>query len=171
MHLWSKMLYTIEICTIDPQTMKLLIFIFYFFRCLILRVNGELSQLDLVDGLERELTDSIELFWVTNGLSDEKSNLIEKVSWLDYGHKVMQVLTLSNRKISCRQSANKNQISLPMRAAKFSLLEKTSGLIKSFLEYFDMVVSVARKIDGRHWADLFSAAGRSIEYVISLLLY
>ncbi|XP_058184098.1 uncharacterized protein LOC131301726 isoform X3 [Rhododendron vialii] len=91
MHLWSKMLYTIEICTIDPQTMKLLIFIFYFFRCLILRVNGELSQLDLVDGLERELTDSIELFWVTNGLSDEKSNLIEKVSWLDYGHKVMQV--------------------------------------------------------------------------------
>lgn len=28
-----------------------------------------------------------------------------------------------------------------------------------------MVVSVARKTDGRHWADLFAAAGRSTEYV------
>ncbi|KAG5544967.1 hypothetical protein RHGRI_017431 [Rhododendron griersonianum] len=54
-------------------------------RCLILRVNGELSQLDLNDGRERELTDSVELFWVTCGLSEEKTNLIEKVSWLDYG--------------------------------------------------------------------------------------
>lgn len=57
-----------------------------------------------------------------------------------------------------------------MRPAKFSLLEKTCGLIKNFPEYFDVVVSVARKTDGRHWADLFSAAGRSTEYVISLLL-
>ena len=31
-----------------------------------------------------------------------------------------------------------------------------------------MVVSVARKTDGRHWADLFSAAGRSTEYVLLL---
>ncbi|XP_058222799.1 uncharacterized protein LOC131332520 isoform X5 [Rhododendron vialii] len=132
-------------------------------RCLILRVNGELSLLDLDDGRERELTDSVELFWVTCGQSEEKTNLIEEVSWLDYGHRGMQVLTLSNRKIFCRQSANKNQISLPMRAAKFSLLEKTCGLIKNFPEYFDVVVSVARKTDGRHWADLFSAAGRSTE--------
>ncbi|KAG5544966.1 hypothetical protein RHGRI_017431 [Rhododendron griersonianum] len=104
-------------------------------RCLILRVNGELSQLDLNDGRERELTDSVELFWVTCGLSEEKTNLIEKVSW--FGIR-LQVLTLSNRKISCRQSANKNQISLPTRAAKFSLLEKTCGLIKRFPEYFDV---------------------------------
>ncbi|KAG5545051.1 hypothetical protein RHGRI_017500 [Rhododendron griersonianum] len=59
--------------------------------CLILRENGELSQLDLDDGRERELTDSVELFWVTCGLSEEKTNLIEKVSWLDYGHRGMQV--------------------------------------------------------------------------------
>lgn len=44
-----------------------------------------------------------------------------------------------------------------------SLLEKTCDLIKKFPEYFDVVVSVARKTDGRHWADLFSAAGRSTE--------
>ncbi|THG15908.1 hypothetical protein TEA_008943 [Camellia sinensis var. sinensis] len=60
-------------------------------RCLILRANGELSLLDLDDGRERELTDSVELFWVTCGQSEEKTNLIEEVSWLDYGHRGMQV--------------------------------------------------------------------------------
>jgi RAB6A-GEF complex partner protein 1 len=44
-----------------------------------------------------------------------------------------------------------------------SLLEKTCDLLRNFPEYFDVVVSVARKTDGRHWADLFSAAGRSTE--------
>lgn len=63
-----------------------------FIRCLILRVNGELSLLDLDDGRERELTDSVELVWVTCGQSEEKTNLIEEVSWLDYGHRGMQVI-------------------------------------------------------------------------------
>lgn len=58
---------------------------------MILRTNGELSLLDLDDGRERELSDSVELFWVTCGLSEEKANLIEEVSWLDYGHRGMQV--------------------------------------------------------------------------------
>ncbi|CAN6710942.1 unnamed protein product [Malus baccata var. baccata] len=62
-----------------------------FSTCLIQRVNGELSLLDLDDGRERELTDSIELFWVTCGQSEEETNLIEEVSWLDYGHRGMQV--------------------------------------------------------------------------------
>lgn len=44
-------------------------------------------------------------------------------------------------------------------------------MIRNFREYHDVVVSVARKTDGRHWADLFSAAGRSTEYMFSLLLY
>ncbi|XP_019190487.1 PREDICTED: RAB6A-GEF complex partner protein 1-like isoform X1 [Ipomoea nil] len=60
-------------------------------RCLILRTNGELSLLDLDEGRERDLTDSVELFWVTCGQSEEKTNLIEEVSWLDYGHRGMQV--------------------------------------------------------------------------------
>ena len=62
-----------------------------FSRCLILRANGELSLLDLDDGRERELTDSVELFWVTCGQSEEKTNLIEDVSWLDYSYRGMQV--------------------------------------------------------------------------------
>ena len=62
------------------------------FRCLILRINGDLSLLDLDDGRERELTHSVELFWVTCGQLGEKTNLIEEVSWLDYGHRGMQVL-------------------------------------------------------------------------------
>lgn len=234
-------------------------------RCLILRANGELSLLDLDDGRERELTDSVELFWVTCGQSEEKANLIEEVSWLDYGHRGMQVwypspgvdpfkqedfmqldpelefdrevyplgllpnagvvvgvsqrlsfsactefpcfepspqaqtilhcllrhllqrdkseealrlaqlsaekphfshclewllFTVFDAEIS-RQSASKHQISVPKRAP--SLLEKTCDLIRNFPEYLDVVVSVARKTDGRHWADLFSAAGRSTE--------
>ncbi|XP_011036838.1 PREDICTED: RAB6A-GEF complex partner protein 1-like [Populus euphratica] len=236
-------------------------------RCLILRTNGELSLLDLDDGRERELTDSVELFWVTCGQSEEKTSLIEEVSWLDYGHRGMQVwypspgadpfmqedflqldpelefdreayplgllpnagvvvcvsqrmsfsactefpcfepssqaqtilhcllrhllqrdkkeealrlaqlsaekphfshclewllFTVFDAEIS-RQNANKNQISVTKHAGNHSLLEKTCDLIRNFSEYFDVVVSVARKTDGRHWADLFSAAGRSTE--------
>ncbi|KAL1360481.1 hypothetical protein HN51_005866 [Arachis hypogaea] len=235
-------------------------------RCLILRANGELSLLDLDDGRERNLTDSVELFWVTCGQSEDKTNLIEEVSWLDYGHRGMQVwypspgansfkqedflqldpelefdrevyplgllpnagvvvgvsqrmsfsagsefpcfepspqaqtilhcllrhllqrdkieealrladlsaekphfshclewllFTVFEADIS-RPNANKNQLSVP-KHAKRSLLEKTCDLIRNFPEYLDVVVSVARKTDGRHWADLFSAAGRSTE--------
>ncbi|XP_062156067.1 uncharacterized protein LOC133863927 isoform X1 [Alnus glutinosa] len=236
-------------------------------RCLILRANGELSLLDLDDGHERELTDSVELFWVTCGKSEEKTNLIEEVSWLDYGHRGMQVwypspgvdpfkqedfmqldpelefdreiyplgllpnagvvVGVSQRMsfsactefpcfeptpqaqtiLHCllrhllqrdkreealrlaqlsaekphfshclewllftvfdtertRQNVNKNHISVPKYSNNYSLLEKTCDLIRNFPEYFDVVVSVARKTDGRHWADLFSSAGRSTE--------
>lgn len=61
-------------------------------RCLILRANGDLSLLDMDDGHELELTDSVELFWVTCGQADDKENLIEEISWLDYGHRGMQVI-------------------------------------------------------------------------------
>ncbi|KAL0538140.1 hypothetical protein IC582_027139 [Cucumis melo] len=209
-------------------------------RCLILRANGELSLLDLDDGRERELTDSVELFWVTCGHSEDKTNLIEEVSWLDYGHRGLQVwypspgvdsfkqedflqldpelefdrenfhvlshhlkprpyctayygifyrdkseealrlarlsaekphfshclewllFTVFDAEIS-RQNVNKNQNTAAKYANKLSLLEKTCELIKNFSEYLDVVVSVARKTDARHWGDLFSAAGRSTE--------
>ncbi|CAL9202367.1 unnamed protein product [Musa hybrid cultivar] len=236
-------------------------------RCLILRTNGELSVLDLDDGHEQLLSNSVELFWVTCGQSEEKANLIEEVSWLDYGHRGMQVwypspgvdpfkredflqldpelefdreiyplgllpniavvvgvcqrmsfsacsefpcfepspqaqtilhcllrhllqrdkseealhlaclsaekphfshclewllFTVFDAEIS-RQSANKNQFSASLTPSSNSLLEKTCNLIKNFPEYVEVVVSVARKTDGRHWADLFSSAGRSTE--------
>ncbi|AQK55988.1 Quinoprotein amine dehydrogenase beta chain-like [Zea mays] len=60
-------------------------------RCLILRTNGELSVLDMDDGHEHTLTNSIELFWVTCSQFEEKGSLIKEVSWLDYGHRGMQV--------------------------------------------------------------------------------
>ncbi|KAH9787770.1 RIC1 domain-containing protein [Citrus sinensis] len=213
-------------------------------RCLILRANGELSLLDLDDGRERELTDSVELFWVTCGQLEEKTSLIEEVSWLDYGYRGMQVwypspgvdpykqedflqldpelefdrevyplgllpnagvvvgvsqrmsfsactefpcfeptpqaqtilhcllrhllqrdkieealrlaqlsaekphfshclewllFTVFDAEIS-RQNINKNQISIPKRAASFSLLEKTCNFIRNFPEYLNVVV-------------------------------
>ncbi|KAG9455470.1 hypothetical protein H6P81_008374 [Aristolochia fimbriata] len=236
-------------------------------RCLILRITGELSLLDLDEGREQELTDSVELFWVICGHSDESENLIEEVSWLDYGHRGMQVwypslganpfrqedflqldpelefdhevyplgllqnagivvgvsqrmsfsaclefpcfepspqaqtilhcllrhllqrdkreealrlahlsakkphfshclewllFTVFDAEIS-RQNGNKNQTPVSARSVEFSLLEKACDLIRNFPEYLDVVVSVARKTDARHWADLFSAAGRSTE--------
>ncbi|XP_031479241.1 uncharacterized protein LOC116250045 [Nymphaea colorata] len=237
-------------------------------RCLILRASGELSLLDMDDGSEHDLTDSVELFWVTCGQTEDedKSNLIEEVSWLDYGHRGMQVwypspgvdpfeqedflqldpelefdrevyplgllpnagvvvgvtqrmsfsactefpcfeptpqaqtilhcllrhllqrdkieealslahlsaekphfshclewllFTVFDAEIS-RQNVSKNQSSVPKKTNP-SMLEQTCSLIRNFPEYLDVVVSVARKTDGRHWADLFSAAGRSTE--------
>uniref|UniRef100_A0A7N0UYN2 RIC1 C-terminal alpha solenoid region domain-containing protein n=1 Tax=Kalanchoe fedtschenkoi TaxID=63787 RepID=A0A7N0UYN2_KALFE len=236
-------------------------------KCLILRTNGELSLLDLDDGRERMLTNSVELFWVTCGRWEEKTNLIEEVSWLDYGYRGMQVwypfpgvdsfkqedfmqldpelefdrevyplgllpnagvivgvsqrlsfsvstefpcfepspqaqtilhcllrhllqrdkrhealrlaqlsaekphfshclewllFTVFDAEISS-QTANKNQTLVPKNGTSLTLLDKTCDLIRNFPEYLDVVVSVARKTDGRHWADLFSAAGRSTE--------
>ncbi|CAM8895898.1 unnamed protein product [Rhodiola kirilowii] len=236
-------------------------------RCLILRANGELSLLDLDDGRERTLTDSVELFWVTCGQWEDKTNLIEEVAWLDYGHRGMQVwypspgvdsfkqedfmqldpelefdrevyplgllpnagvivgvsqrlsfsvstefpcfepspqaqtilhcllrhllqrdkreeavrlaqlsaekphfshclewllFTVFDAEISS-QTSNKNQNSVSKNETSISLLDKACDLIRNFPEYHDVVVSVARKTDGRHWADLFSAAGRSTE--------
>ncbi|KAK1620633.1 hypothetical protein QYE76_026150 [Lolium multiflorum] len=235
-------------------------------RCLILRVNGELSVLDMDDGHEQSLTNSVELFWVTGSQMEEKGNLIKEVSWLDYGHQGMQVwypshganpfrqedflqldpelefdrevyplgllpnvgavvgvsqrMSFSTSEFPCfepspkaqtilhcllrhllqrdkheealrlanlsaekphfshclewllftvfeadisRPSASKNQPSHKSESPKKSLLEKTCDLLRNFSEYMDVVVSVARKTDGRHWADLFSAAGRSTE--------
>lgn len=59
---------------------------------------------------------------------------------------------------------NKKQKAVSNHKPSRSLLEKTCDLIRNFPEYHNVVVSVARKTDGRHWADLFSAAGRSTEY-------
>eukprot|EP00250_Pteridium_aquilinum_P014754 c22181_g1_i1 orf=80-2449(+) len=59
-------------------------------RCLILRINGELSLLDLDEGSERKLTGDVEHFWVTYKQPDGEANLIEEVSWLAYGHHGMQ---------------------------------------------------------------------------------
>jgi RAB6A-GEF complex partner protein 1 len=56
-----------------------------------LRKNGELSLLDLDDGHEQVLSNSLDLLWVTCAKSEDKANLIKEVSWLDYGHRGMQV--------------------------------------------------------------------------------
>lgn len=63
----------------------------YDIRCLILRMNGELSVLDMDDGHEHAVTNSVELFWVTCSQFEEKGSLLKEVSWLDYGHRGMQV--------------------------------------------------------------------------------
>jgi RAB6A-GEF complex partner protein 1 len=67
---------------------------FYAIRCLMLRMNGELSVLYLDDGHEHALTNSVELFWVTCSQFEEKGSLLKEVSWLDYGHQGMQVRSI-----------------------------------------------------------------------------
>lgn len=49
------------------------------------------------------------------------------------------------------------------------LLQQACILLRQFSEYLDVVVSVARKTDGRHWSELFAAAGKTTEYVWSFL--
>ncbi|GJM87069.1 hypothetical protein PR202_ga02987 [Eleusine coracana subsp. coracana] len=239
-------------------------------RCLILRMNGEFSVLDMDDGHEHALTNSVELFWVTCSQFEEKGSLLKEVSWLDYGHRGMQIwylshgadpfkqeeflqldpelefdrevyplgllpnvgvvvgvsqrMSFSTAEFPCfepspqaqtilhcllrhllqrdkaeealrlanlsaekphfshclewllftvfdadisRPSSSRKQVSQNTDPSKKSLLEKTCDLLRNFPEYMDVVVSVARKTDGRHWADLFSAAGRSTESLLS----
>ncbi|KAI5071151.1 hypothetical protein GOP47_0013402 [Adiantum capillus-veneris] len=236
-------------------------------RCLILRINGELSLLDLDEGSERKLTGDVEHFWVTYKQPDGEANLIEEVSWLAYGHHGMQawypstgedpyqlqdflqldpelefdrevyplgllpysgvVVGVSQRlsfspgvdmpcfeplpqaqtilhcllrhllqrgkmddalqlaKLSAgrphfshclewllftvfdavvsSQSSGKADWLSPIRWNPSLLLQQACDLIRNFSEYLDVVVSVARKTDGRHWNDLFAAAGKSTE--------
>lgn len=42
-----------------------------------------------------------------------------------------------------------------------SMLDRACELIRHFTEYLDVVVSVARKTDSRHWSELFASAGKS----------
>lgn len=236
-------------------------------RCLILRINGELSLLDLDEGSERKLTGDVEHFWVTYKQPDGEANLIEEVSWLAYGHHGMQawypstgadpyqlqdflqldpelefdrevyplgllpysgvVVGVSQRlsfsagvdmpcfeplpqaqtilhcllrhllqrgkmddalqlarlsagrphfshclewllftvfdAVVSSQSSGKADWPSPIRWNPSMLLHQACDLIRNFSEYLDVVVSVARKTDGRHWNDLFAAAGKSTE--------
>ena len=66
------------------------------------------------------------------------------------------------------QNFSKSDWTRPVKSDPSSLLHQTCDLIKNFSEYLDVVVSVARKTDGRHWNDLFAAAGKSTEYEMSL---
>uniref|UniRef100_A0A803KZD2 RIC1 C-terminal alpha solenoid region domain-containing protein n=1 Tax=Chenopodium quinoa TaxID=63459 RepID=A0A803KZD2_CHEQI len=86
-------------------------------------------------------------------LSAEKPHFSHCLEWL--------LFTVFEAEIS-RQNVIKNQKAVSIQKPE-SLLEKTCDLIRNFPEYHNVVVSVARKTDGRHWADLFSAAGRSTE--------
>nr|XP_016499623.1 PREDICTED: RAB6A-GEF complex partner protein 1-like isoform X2 [Nicotiana tabacum] len=87
-------------------------------------------------------------------LSAEKPHFSHCLEWL--------LFTVFEADISGK-NPSKNQSVIPNHSTNSSLLDKTCDLIRNFPEYFDVVVSVARKTDGRHWADLFAAAGRSTE--------
>ncbi|KAG6486310.1 hypothetical protein ZIOFF_054880 [Zingiber officinale] len=89
-------------------------------------------------------------------LSAEKPHFSHCLEWF--------LFTVFDAEVS-RQNTTKNQLSSVMSPSGNSLLDKTCNLIKNFPEYLGVVVSVARKTDAHHWGDLFSAAGRSTEYV------
>ncbi|GJM87070.1 hypothetical protein PR202_ga02988 [Eleusine coracana subsp. coracana] len=195
-------------------------------RCLILRMNGEFSVLDMDDGHEHALTNSVELFWLDPELEFDREvyplGLLPNVGVVVVG--VSQRMSFSTAEFPCfepspqaqtilhcllrhllqrdkaeealrlanlsaekphfshclewllftvfdadisRPSSSRKQVSQNTDPSKKSLLEKTCDLLRNFPEYMDVVVSVARKTDGRHWADLFSAAGRSTESLLS----
>jgi hypothetical protein len=62
------------------------------------------------------------------------------------------------------QNSSKADSTAVIMSDPSNLLHQTCDLIRNFSDYLDVVVSVARKTDGRHWSDLFTAAGKSTEY-------
>lgn len=107
----------------------------------------------------------------STALTDDTTvfNCCSRIHMFCYSFVLVVMLTYPT--IFYRQSSSKKQGAKADQTA--SLLEKSCDLIRNFPEYYDVVVSVARKTDGRHWADLFSAAGRPTEYVtcFQILLY
>eukprot|EP00850_Spirogloea_muscicola_P003181 SM000012S25443 [mRNA] locus=s12:1087565:1095716:- [translate_table: standard] len=233
-------------------------------RCMLLRMDGELSLLDLERGSERPLVLGIEHFWLTQGRPEEEAALIEEVPWWAYGHRGMQVWYPSSDADTSAHSASlqqldpeldfdrevypvgvspaagvivgisqrlslsacadmpcfepipkaqpilpcllrhllqRNKIDEAVELAQLSadrphfshslewllftvfdaemtnpvlrkrrkekrgptMLDRACELIRHFPEYLDVVVSVARKTDGRHWQELFASAGKSTD--------
>lgn len=66
----------------------------------------------------------------------------------------------------CSQSTNKRRgRNIAVKRTIFLLLQQVCNLIHNFPEYLDVLVSVARKTDSRHWPELFAVAGNSIKWV------
>uniref|UniRef100_A0A7I4D4R9 RIC1 C-terminal alpha solenoid region domain-containing protein n=1 Tax=Physcomitrium patens TaxID=3218 RepID=A0A7I4D4R9_PHYPA len=62
------------------------------------------------------------------------------------------------------QSTNKRRgRNIAVKRTIFLLLQQVCNLIHNFQEYLDVLVSVARKTDSRHWPELFAVAGNSIK--------
>lgn len=62
----------------------------------------------------------------------------------------------------CSQYDNKRRGKVgAAKRIRSHLLQQVCTLIQNFAEYLDVLVSVARKTDSRHWPDLFSVAGKS----------
>ena len=65
--------------------------------------------------------------------------------------------------VSKRSRRRQGDVSVVDATSPPSMLVRACHLIRHFPEYLEVVVSVARKTDGRHWADLFAAAGVSTD--------
>ncbi|KAG0587383.1 hypothetical protein KC19_2G160700 [Ceratodon purpureus] len=60
-------------------------------------------------------------------------------------------------------SSRRRGRNIAVKRTVFLLLQQVCNLIKYFPEYLDVLVSVARKTDSRHWPELFAVAGNSTE--------
>lgn len=66
----------------------------------------------------------------------------------------------------CSQSTNRRRgRNIAVKRTIFLLLQQVCNLIHNFQEYLDVLVSVARKTDSRHWPELFAVAGNSTRFV------
>ncbi|KAJ7539613.1 hypothetical protein O6H91_11G101500 [Diphasiastrum complanatum] len=83
---------------------------------------------------------------------------------LHFSHSLEWLLfTVFDAAISSQNFSKKRATGGVTKKSPTLLLQQVCDLIRQFPEYLDVVVSVARKTDGRHWPELFSAAGKSTE--------
>ncbi|KAH9536131.1 hypothetical protein CY35_17G090800 [Sphagnum magellanicum] len=88
-------------------------------------------------------------------LSEGRSHFSHSLEWL--------LFTVFDSAMSSQYIHRKRGTGTAVKKTIPLLLQQTCNLIQNFSEYLDVLVSVARKTDSRHWPELFAAAGKSTE--------
>jgi hypothetical protein len=73
------------------------------------------------------------------------------------------LFTVFDAAMSSQATNRRRGRNIAVKRTVFLLLQQVCNLIKYFPEYLDVLVSVARKTDSRHWPELFAVAGNSTE--------
>ncbi|XP_024394918.1 uncharacterized protein [Physcomitrium patens] len=93
--------------------------------------------------------EALELSKLSEGLP-HFSHSLEKLLFIVFD------AAMSSQSINRRRGRN-----IAVKRTVFLLLQQVCNLIHNFPEYLDVLVSVARKSDSRHWPELFAVAGNS----------
>lgn len=86
-------------------------------------------------------------------LSEGLPHFSHSLEWL--------LFTVFDAAMSSQSTNRRRGRNIAVKRTIFLLLQQVCNLIHNFREYLDVLVSVARKTDSRHWPELFAVAGNS----------